>query len=379
MTDSRRPLGSSRVVQLLAIAAFCLGLTGCYTQLQLSSSSSETTRARTSADAEDAFRLNWTNACYGARYGLARYYGSFCYSSITGRPWYAWLSDYSYSVYSPWNRLGRRTPIIFPYTPFSILPRWKPASSSRATVSASAHKRPAANRRTRTDRGNVDRIGRAVDRTVRRDTTQRRAPRTRRAARTDRRATRSGTAVPNDSVRISRAVPTEHPSSVPEGVVETRLDQVDTRSMERRAQRLRRSTARSLSGPQRISLSQPEARAFLRQLVQQNGSGSLSDREQARVLSRLQQVDVSSDRATLKMPELPDHVREKLRNANDTAPNSRALNGSDHRRAPQRDRSNWDDTRSDRAEQTEPEDDRSSSPRRTPTRESSSSEDSGSE
>src|SRR6056297_1261240 len=30
MTDSRRPLGSSRVVQLLAIAAFCLGLTGCY-------------------------------------------------------------------------------------------------------------------------------------------------------------------------------------------------------------------------------------------------------------------------------------------------------------------------------------------------------------
>ena len=371
----RRPSGSSRLVQLFVIGVFCLGLTGCYTQLQLSPSSSETARAQESADAEAAFRLNWTNACYGARYGLARYYGSLCYSSITGRPWYAWLSDYSYSAYSPWHRLGDRSPILFPYTSWSVRPEWASAPSSRPRASTS---RAANTRRAGAHRRDEARIGRAVDRSVRRDTSQRSSSRTDRSARADRRAPQSNADSQDGAVRVARALPAGQPLSSPEDVVETRLDRVDPASMERRAQRLRRATVRSLSGPHRISLAQPEARAFLRQLVVQNRSGSLSARKQAQVFSRLQQMDANGDRASLKLPELPDRVRKQLRNADYTAPNSRDRNGADRRRTPQRDRSNWDDTRSDRAEQIETERDRSSSPRRTPTRESSSAEDSGS-
>jgi hypothetical protein len=87
-------------------------------------------------------------------------------------------------------------------------------------------------------------------------------------------------------------------------------------------------------------------------------------------------MDANGDRASLKLPELPDRVRKQLRNADYTAQNSRDRNGADRRRAPRRDRPNWNDTRSDRAEQIDTEHDRSSAPRRTPTRESS--DDSGS-
>jgi hypothetical protein len=362
MTGSkRRPLRSSHVVQLLVIGVFCLGLTGCYTQLQLSSSASEPTRAHQSADAEAAFDRNWTSACYGARYGLARYYGSLCYSSITGRPWYAWLSDYSYTAYSPWHRLGDRRAVLFPYSSWTILPGWKPSPS---TTRLADHRRAGVGRR-------------AEDRSVRRDTSQRPSSRPYRSPRTDRRAARSSTDTLNDDVRVARTVPAEQPLSSPEEVVETRLDRVAVASMERRAQRLRRSTVRSLSGPRRVSLAQPEARAFLRQLVVQKGSGALSAREQAQLFSRLQRVNTTGDRASLKMPELPDRVRTKLRNADYTAPSHRTRNGADRRRAPQRDRSDWDVPRSDRADQIETERDRSA-PRRTPTRESSSSEDPGS-
>ena len=373
---TRRPLGLSRFVQLLAIGGVCLGLTGCYTQLQLSSSPTKTKRTQQqSADTEAAFHLNWTNACYGARYGLARYYRSLCYSSITGRPWYAWLSDYSYSAYSPWHRLGSRSPILFPYTSWSVRPEWASAPFSRPRASTS---RAANTRRTGARRRDEARIGRAVDRSVRRDTSQRSSSRTDRSARADRRTSRSSAAPRNSDVRVTRAVPAEQPLLSLTAIVENRLDRVDPVSMERRAQRLRRATVRSLSGPRRISLAQPEARALLQQLVQQNGSGPLSAREQAQVLSRLQKVTANGNRASFKMPELPDRVRKQLRNADYTAPNSRDRNGADRRRTPQRDRSNWDDTRSDRAEQIETERDRSSSPRRTPTRESSSAEDSGS-
>lgn len=335
--DHSLPPVLRQVVTLLLLGLLPVGLTGCYTQLQTTPSPSANAEREKPASAHTsaAVPLNWANACYGARYGLARYYGSLCYSSITGRPWYSWLSDWSYHVQSPWRFLGVRTGVSVPYTT-AFLPRPRPDRSS-----ADRQGRPV-ERSAGTGRDDVDRRGRNVDRSVPRDTVR----------------SRSGRA----TLRRARVRPA--------ALVETRLNRVDAATMERRARRLRRATARSLIESGRFSLNQPEAHVVLHRLVKQRETGRLSAREQAQVLSRLHRMGEGEDVSSLSASDLPDPVRRDLRSIRRTTRDGGDVEGASSRRFSDRGESTPD--RSDRSESTRTDVDRSasSSPRRTPDRSS---------
>jgi hypothetical protein len=174
-------------------------------------------------------------------------------------------------------------------------------------------------------------------------------------------------------VRLSRAAPAEQARPRPAAVLDTQLERIDGANMERRAQHLKRDVVQSMSMPARVSLNGPDARTFVRRLVEQNESGSLSAQQQAQFLSRLQQANTRSDPSSLSASsrlddiDLPEGAKTQFRTVDADMPN-RDVDWAELRRVAEQHQSSWDSPEPPQVEPVDVERDPPSAGQRTPTR-----------
>lgn len=373
----------------IILGVLFLGLTGCYTKLQvMDSSPSATTNDHNQSPHVGEYVRPWGGACNVDGVILET---SFCYSVITGRPWYFYLWDRSFpSQY----RFSFRHNVSFFFSPssyaflspyeynrsFSASPTERSASSN---VAAHRNRRSVARdpassgveRRSQSTRTDEDRTQRRFDRSPRRDSSRSRALRRNHS---DRRSARSEADRQNREDRIRRTTATPPaetaPTSRPTTVVENRLQQVDASQIERRTRRLTNSIARSMPQTDRISLTHPQTRAVLQTLVKEHQGGSLSPEQTAQFLTRLQrrsnsgvpplqELSTSEQGTLLKAYDLPERTRDHLSDSEYDVPDYSGTDRS-RSRSSTRGEAPLSSSRWDRTEQNDTEPVRSDSPRR---------------